>query len=149
MISSVMPTSVMPDNGDQLVRPIASESMMPDIHIQRVPSSAMAMPRTRPTDSTEVIAMILRRIAAPTIAKYSSLIGISSPDAPVWTFDAFCIDLMALTISGEREDDAHDRTADQHADTEWSIQLRRNGPGVLMTFACFVERKRSGRRQHR
>ena len=43
-INSVIPTSVIPDSGDQFVRPMASDRMMPAIHIHRVPSSAIAMP---------------------------------------------------------------------------------------------------------
>ena len=53
MINSVIPTSVMPESGDQLVRPIASERMMPAIQIQSVPITAMAMPLSNPMFSTE------------------------------------------------------------------------------------------------
>ena len=45
-----------PDNGDQLVRPMASERMMPAIQIHSVPSSAIAMPG-QAHDSTDVTAM--------------------------------------------------------------------------------------------
>ena len=45
-MSNVMPTRVMPDRGDQFVRPIASERMIPAIQIHNVSrGSAIAMPR--------------------------------------------------------------------------------------------------------
>ncbi len=100
MINNVIPTNVMPDSGDQFVRPMASERMIPAIHIHSVPRSAIVIPRPRPIVSTEVTAITLRSITAPTIAKYSILIGISSFDRSDETPAAFCIERIALTISG-------------------------------------------------
>ena len=99
-MSSVIPTSVMPDSGDQFVRPIASDRMMPAIHIQSVPNSAIAMPRPRLISSTEVTAMMHSSSAAPPIAIYSSWIGSSSADSPAAMPAAFCIERIALMISG-------------------------------------------------
>ena len=101
MIRSVIPISVIPDNGDQFVRPIASDKIMPDIQIQSVPITAIPMPRNMLTDSTELTAITARTMAEPTIAKYNILIGISSPPPLAPIDEAFCIDLTVLMMSGK------------------------------------------------
>ena len=100
-ISRVTAIRVMPDNGDQLVLPMDSLRMTPAIHTQSVPTAAIARPRPRPIFSVDNTAITASNIAAPTIATYSSLIGISSRDMAASDFAAFCMLRTALTIIGK------------------------------------------------
>ena len=65
MIRSVTAISVMPESGDQLVRPMASDNMTPAIQIHSVPTTAMSIPRPSPIFSVDKTAMTVSRIAAP------------------------------------------------------------------------------------
>ena len=67
MIRSVTAINVIPESGDQLVRPMASDKMTPAIHIHKVPTTAMSMPRPIPIFSVERIAITISRMAAPPI----------------------------------------------------------------------------------
>ena len=68
IINMVIAIKVMPERGDQLVRPIHSESITPAIHIQRVPITAMKMPLASPISSVDITAMTANTIAEPKIA---------------------------------------------------------------------------------
>ena len=67
MISNVTAIRVIPDSGDQLVRPMHSDRITPAIHTQTVPRSAIARPRPIPMCCVERVAMTIRTTAeAPT-----------------------------------------------------------------------------------
>ena len=64
-----MAISVMPDSGDQLVRPMHSERITPAIQTHSVPSSAMIRPRSRVISGTDNSAMISISRKPPSTAK--------------------------------------------------------------------------------
>src|SRR5690554_4469874 len=95
IISKVTAIKVMPDNGDQLVRPMASDKIIPAIQIHKVPSTAIKTPRAKPTSWAEVTAITPNNMAAPTTAKYNNLMGISSLLKAMSSLPDDCMDLIA------------------------------------------------------
>jgi len=100
-IRMVTAIRVMPDSGDQLVRPMASDRMTPAIQTHRVPTRAIIRPRPKPILSVDRTAMTASRTAAPPMAAYSNLIGISSRLIAASDLAALCMLRTALTIIGK------------------------------------------------
>ncbi len=65
----VMPISVMPDSGDQLVRPMHSERTTPATQIHSVPSSAITPPRSQVISSVDRMAVTSSTTKAPATAQ--------------------------------------------------------------------------------
>jgi hypothetical protein len=65
----VMPISVMPESGDQLVRPMHSDRMTPATQIHSVPSKAISPARTQLISGVEKIAVTRRTTKAPVTAQ--------------------------------------------------------------------------------
>jgi hypothetical protein len=99
-IRIVIPISVMPERGDQFVRPMHSERMTPAIQIHSVPRIAITAPFTNVISETESCAIVNRTTNAARTAMYNMRIGISSRDTTPRLLDASCMLRTALTING-------------------------------------------------
>ena len=63
-IRMVTAINVIPESGDQLVRPMHSDRITPATQIHSVASTAMMMPRVTPTSLVESMAITVSTIAA-------------------------------------------------------------------------------------
>jgi len=68
-IRMVTPISVMPESGDQLVRPMHSDSTTPATQIHSVPRTAISAPRAIPISSTDMMAITSRQTKAPAMPR--------------------------------------------------------------------------------